>query len=151
MKNLVNLKQNSHIKINNTTYEVLSKTSYMTMSSQDVYYKYILTDHNILVVIPTDEVVYMGKIVEDFEQGLNFSQTITYEGNVYEQVASDYQVVKSVEYGNPQEVEGEVVWADYQNEDIEQTYISCAWVYKTNKRADIVGTMLTPEQIQLVD
>lgn len=150
MKNLINLKQNSLIEIDGKTYEVLTKTTYVTNSSTDEYIKYILSEHNILVVIPTDEMIYLGKIVSDFESKTTFSNTINYEGIQFEKVASDYQLVKSVDYGNPQDVEGEVIWADYASDNKLETYISCAWVPKTNSRADIVGTILEAKDIKIL-
>ena len=150
MKNLINLKQNSFIEINGKKYQVLTKTTYITNSSTDEYIKYILSNHNILVVIPVDEMIYLGNIVEDFEKNMTFSKSITYKNKQFSQVASDYQIVKSVDFGNPQEVEGEVFWADYACEEDEQTYISCAYVPKTNKRADIVGTILDKNDIKIL-
>ena len=149
MKKLLNLSQNQKIKINDKEYEVISKTIYMTQSSTDEYIKYILSGHNILVVIPTDEMIYLGHIVDQFETEQNFSNEIVYENHKFEKVASDYQVVKCVEFGNPQEVEGEVVWADYACDDVPEVYISCAYVPKTKQRADIVGRILEINDIKI--
>ena len=150
MEKLLNLKQNDIISINQKKFDVLTKTTYVTNSSTDEYIKYILSEHNVLVVIPADEMIYIGKIVGEFESGTTFSDKISFNGFNFEKVASDYQLVKWVEFGNPQDVEGEVVWADYANDDVPEIYISCAWVPKTNTRADIVGTILKTEDIKIL-
>ena len=147
---LLNLKQNEKIDIDGSVFEVLSKTSYTTLQSTDEYVKYILSNHKILVVIPADEFIYLGDVVVNFETGKTFSATLEYEGKVFEQIASDYQVVKAVEFGDPREVEGEVLWADYSCEADENVYISCAYVPKTNSRADIVGLVVDSNNITKV-
>ena len=149
MEKVLNLSQNQKISIKNEQFEVLSKTSYITATSSDMYFKYILSGHKILVVIPTDNMIYLGKIVKEFENNQTFSDSIDYDNHTYFKVASDYQIVKCVEFGNPQDVEGEVLWADYLCEEIPETYISCAYVPKTNSRADIVGEIITADDISI--
>ncbi len=149
MNKFLNFKHNQEIVICGKRFKVLSKTTYITMSSEDEYVKYILSGHKILVVIPTDQMMYLGEIKKPFELGKNFADTLEFEGFVFEQVASDYQVVMCVEFGNPQEVEGEVLWADYVCEQKPETYISCAYVPKTDDRADIVGKIIEPSDIEL--
>lgn len=149
MKKILNLTKNQKISICGEEFEVLSKTVYMTQTSTDEYVKYILSGHKILVVIPTDNMIYLGTIVEPFEQNQTFSDEIIFNSISFSKVASDYQVVKCVEFGNPQEVEGEVVWADYANDETPETYISCAYVPKTNSRADIVGKILEIGDIKI--
>lgn len=145
---LLCLEQNDKIEICGNVFDVLSKTTYMTLDSTDEYVKYILSGHRILVVIPADEFVYLGEIVSDFEKGKMFSKELEYNGKTFTQIASDYQVVKFVEFGDPREVEGEVLWADYTCDDDENTYISCAYVPKTDSRADIVGLVVDAKNIK---
>ncbi len=149
MEKLLNLVKNQKIFINGEEFEVLSKTIYITQSSTDEYIKYILSAHKILVVIPTDEMIYIGEIVEPFEDKHNFSKEIKYKSNIFKKIASDYQVVKCVEFGNPQEVEGEVEWADYACDEMPEIYISCAFVPKINNRADIVGKIINLDNIKI--
>ena len=129
--------------------EQLYSTFRPTNSYANVYFKYILSGHKILVVIPTDNMIYLGKIVKEFENNQIFSDSIDYNNHTYFKIASDYQIVKCVEFGNPQDVEGEVLWADYLCEEVPETYISCAYVPKTNSRADIVGEIITTDGISI--
>lgn len=147
---LLSLKQNDKIEINGNVFDVLSKTTYMTLDSTDEYVKYILSGHKVLVVIPADELVYLGEIASDFEKGKTFSKSLEHNGKIFTQIASDYQVVKLVEFGDPREVEGEVLWADYTCDDDEHTYISCAYVPKTDSRADIVGIVIDAKNINIL-
>lgn len=145
LNELLNLKENQEIVFNDAKYEVLSKTVYVTESQDDEYVKYILTAHKILVVIPTDKIAYVGEIVEPFESEMQFSEKLIFDNAEFEKVASDYQLVKRVEFGNVNQVEGEVVWADYLSEAKPEVYISCAYVQKTKKRADIVAKIIVVE------
>lgn len=147
--NLLNLKENQDIIIFGEIYSVLSKTVYVTEESADEYIKYLLSGHKVLVVIPSDNLIYFGGMQKEFEEGNHFSEYLYFEGVKFNKVASDYQLVKCVEFGDPRNVEGEVFWADYQSTEINDIYISCAFVLKTNKRADIVAKILTNSDITL--
>lgn len=133
------------ISIANKKYKVLSKVLYVTQNeSQSVYAKMILEDHNILVISPQDEIAYFGKNEGTLPEFSQYGERVLYNGKNYEQVNHDYQIVTSIEFGNPLDVEGEVEFWDYENDS---DIISVAVVSRSKLRADVVAKYISFDDI----
>lgn len=135
----------SRIVIGNVEYQVLGKTFYVAEKApSDFYAKILLNDHNVLVVSPSDEIAYFGKNEGHLLEFDGYPETVIYDGLKYEMVNHDYQIVTSIEFGSPLDVEGEVEYWDYEADD---KIISIAVTSRTKKRADVVAHYLTFDQI----
>ena len=144
---LGNLKENSRIVVNNKEYEILSKTHYTTDNPEDYYVKCVLSDHNVLVVIP-DELVYIGYIIDSNLYTIDDNNVLHFDGREFEYVTEGHQVVKSVEFGSDDIVEKGCNYQDYQTND-EKYIMSLAILEENNERADILGTVIDVEDIIL--
>lgn len=133
------------ISIANKKYKVLSKVLYVTQNeSQSIYAKMILEEHNILVISPQDEIAYFGKNKGTLPEFSQYGEKVLYNGKSYEQVNHDYQIVVSIEFGNPLDVEGEVEFWDYENDS---DIISVAVDSRSKVRADVVAKYISFDDI----
>lgn len=133
------------ISIEDKKYKVLSKVLYVTQNeSQSVYAKMILEEHYILVISPQDEIAYFGKNEGTLPEFNQYSEKVFYKGKSFKQANHDYQIVVSIEFGNPLDVEGEVEFWDYENES---DIISVAVVSRSKVRADVVAKYISFDDI----
>lgn len=139
--------EGSRIVIGNVEYQVLGKTFYVTEKApDDSYAKILLNGHNVLVVSPSDEIAYFGKNEGHLLEFDGYPESVIYDGLKYEMVNHDYQIVTSIEFGSPLDVEGEVEYWDYEVDDM---IISIAVTSRTKKRADVVARYLAFDQISV--
>lgn len=135
------------ILVENEKYKVISKVLYVTRNDpRAVYAKMILGGHNILLISPQDDIAYFCKnegMLPEFSQ---YGEKILYKGKSFEQVNHDYQIVVSIEFGNPLDVEGEVEFWDYENDS---DIISVAVVSRSKARADMVAKYISLEDIAI--
>jgi len=65
MEILNKIKENSILKLKEDFYKVLSKSEYNTVENDEIYWKYKLEKNKILVIIPSDKIIYFGEEVEE--------------------------------------------------------------------------------------
>jgi len=136
------------VRIDSREYGVLGKTMYVTEKCPDVpYAKILLENHYVLVISPSDEVAYFGKNEGRIVEFDGYQTDVSYNGVHYSQVAHDYQIVVSIVFGNPLNVEGEVEYWDYESED---RIISVAVTSREKKRADVVAKYIGLSDIEIL-
>lgn len=137
----------STILFEGRSFKVLGKTIYVSQQAAETpYAKILLEDHYVLVVSPSDGVAYFGKNEGHLVEFDNFPEVANYNGEEYEQVAHDYQVVLHVVFGDPFAVEGEVEYWDYESGE---RIISTAITSRQKKRADVVAKYVDFDDITI--
>ena len=145
MLNLQTVAEGSVVKYDGKSFEVKGKVLYITEKEpKAIYAKMVLNDHNVLVVSPEDNIAYIGKNHGHLSEFDGFPQNVIYKGKEYEMINHDYQIVDRIVFGNPIEVEGEVEFWDYENED---TIISVAVSSRKKIRADVVAKYINVEEL----
>lgn len=140
--------EGSSVKINGEKYKVLGKVFYVTQGDpESLYAKFLLEDHHVLVIVPTDKVAYFGKNEGRLVEFDLYSPKVEFKGKLYEQVNHDYQIATHIEFGSPLEVEGEVEFWDYE---VENLIISVAVVSRDKKRADVVAQYISYDEIKVI-
>lgn len=148
MFNLHDVIEGSKIKYDGSIYDVKGKVLYVTeKESESVYAKMLLNDHNVLVISPEDNVAYIGKNLGKLNEFNGYPTAVSFNGQQYELVNHDYQIVYSILFGNPLDVEGEVEFWDYESGD---SIISVAVTSRDKKRADVVAKYISMEELELV-
>lgn len=143
------IKENTILDINEKRYKVYSKAFYTVKSDSEVeYVKCKLDTHDVLVIIP-DELVYLGKVIDNMQYEEIENGNIIYNGKEYISTGSDYQLVKKIEFGNKDNTEGECTYWDYENEET-NTIISLAVLTENNKRADILAEIIQIKDIKVI-
>ncbi len=105
---------------------------YATQSEPEITYaKVLLEEHNVLVLIPSDNIIYLGHNEGRIPEFDSFKKTVRFAGKEFKQVAHDYQLVSRVEFGSLLDVEGEVEFWDYEAED---SIVSVPVVVETKNR-----------------
>ena len=138
----------SKILFDGKTYDVLGKTIYVSQQAPDTpYAKFLLEDHYVLVVSPSDGVAYFGKNEGRVVEFDGFPEVTNYKGQKFEKVAHDYQVVMQIIFGDPFAVEGEVEFWDYESGD---SIISTAITSREKKRADVVAEYIDFDDIAII-
>ena len=144
------IKENTLLEINGKVYKVISKTFYTIKSDLEAeYVKCKLDSHDVLVIIP-DELVYLGKVIENMQYKKTDDKKILYDRKEYISTGSDYQLVKRIEFGNKDNTEGECTYWDYENEET-NTIISLAILTDNNKRADILANVIDINNIKIIN
>lgn len=148
MNLLDNIVEGSSIIFEGNKYNVLGKCYYVTQKDpKTVYAKILMNDHHVLVVSPTDNVAYFGKNFGQIREFDSFDTTVKFKEKYFEQVNTDYQIMIELVFGAPLDVEGEVLYWDYESGD---DIISVAIVSRTNKRADVVAKYIDLFDVQIV-
>ena len=144
MLDLVNsIHQGCTIEVRGRSFNAIAMGRYMTETNPtDEYYKVFMQDHHVLVIAPTDSMMYLGRDHGDLGQGLMDQETIDYDGRRYNEVAKDRQIVKAVVFGTLDQIEGEVLFRDYVAEGDDTKLLSLAIVLSTGKRSDIVADVI---------
>lgn len=138
----------SAIEVENHKHTVLGKGYYVTQSDfKTVYAKVLLDNHYVLVVSPSDSIAYYGKNYGKLAEFDSLNNIVTFNGKNFKKVNSDYQIMTRLAFGSPLEVEGEVMYWDYEaDEDI----ISIAVVSRTQERADVIAKYVDLENIKII-
>lgn len=148
MKLLDKIVEGSSIIFEEEKFNVLGKCYYVTQKDPNtVYAKILLNDHYVLVVSPEDNIAYFGKNIGQIYEFDSFDNTVIFKEKEFEQVNTDYQIMVELVFGSPLDVEGEVLYWDYESgNDI----ISIAIVSRTNKRADVVAKYIDLSNIKII-
>mgnify|MGYP003289536809 CR=1 FL=1 len=142
--------ENSTIKIQGKDYTALTKTIYSPLSDTNLTYtKIVLTGHQVLVIIPYLNFICLGHVENIFGTGKDFPDTIMYKGIDYKKIDEDYQIVRTLSFGDPCVAEGEVFYADYVNDNSDFS-ISLGVISRNNQRADIVQKVISLNEIEVM-
>ncbi len=149
MKNLISkLNKNTQIIVKGEEYIVKTKTKYSIEEDKTTsYVKCELSKNKVLVIIPEDELIYIGRIIENMIYEKISEDTIKYNDKLFRKAGKGHQFITKIEFGNENEVEGKCIFEDYETEN---NIISLGILPdKENVRADVYADILNIEDIEI--
>lgn len=150
MRKLINnLKENTKVEIDGIEYIVKTKTWYSLEEDNSAeYIKCELSNGKVLVVIPDDELVYIGEVIENMMYKRIGEEEIDYLDEIYSKTGDGHQYITSIEFGDKEEVEGRCAFEDYESEN----HIVSLGILtdKNNVRADVYATIISKEDIKFI-
>ena len=149
MKDLINkINENSKIIIKGKKYIIKTKTWYsIEEDKMTSYIKCELSEDNVLVIIPDDELIYIGKAIENMNYQRLSKDSIKYNNTIFNKTGEGHQFITKIEFGNENLVEGKCIFEDYEYEN---NIISLGILTdKGNVRADIYADILNIEDIKI--
>lgn len=149
MKNLINrLNKNTLIMIKNKKYIVKTKTWYSIEEDETAsYVKCELNNDSVLVIIPNDELIYIGKVIKDMKYERISQDRIKYNDTLFNKTGEGHQFIIKIEFGDENQVEGTCIFEDYETEN---NIISLGVLPdKENVRADVYADILNMEDIEI--
>lgn len=149
MKNLINkLNQNTRVIIKGQEYIIKTKTWYSIKEDETVsYIKCELSNNKVLVIIPDDEFMYIGKVIEDMKYERISEDEIKYDNMIFMKTGEGNQFIKSIEFGNENEVEGKCIYEDFE---FKNNIISLGILPdKANAKADVYADILSIKDIEV--
>ncbi len=139
----------SSVVIGDKTYKVLGKAWYATQEdTKTKYVKVLLENHYVLVLMPSDNIAYLGHNEGKIAAFDGFGEAIKFSGREHKRVAHGYQIVLEIEFGSPLEVEGECEFWDYEAED---SLVGIAVLSRNKKRADILANYVDFSDIKVLE
>lgn len=150
MKNLINkLKEGCHIKINDEISTVTTKTWYsLEEDTSTSYVKCELSNNKVLVIIPDDELIYIGNVIENMNYKRLSNDKLEYNNKIFNKTGEGHQFIKKIEFGNENDIEGKCIFEDYENEN---NIISLGILPdKENIKADVYADILDLNDIVIV-
>ena len=148
-KFIEDIKYKSCLHIKGRKYTVYSKTHYTTKSENSYYVKIKLSEDKILLIIPNDETICIGEVIDNMEYKQIDKDTISFRDDTYKKVGSDYQLVKEIEFGDFTNTEGECEFIDYESKDGNKT-ISLGLLKPSNERADVYASVIDIKDIKFI-
>ncbi len=149
MKNLISrLNKNTQIIIKGEEYIVKSKTWYSIEEDKTAsYVKCELSNNKVIVIIPDDELIYIGRVIENMRYERMSKDRIKYNDTLFSKTGEGHQFITKIEFGNEDEVEGKCIFEDYEAEN---NIISLGILLdKENVRADVYANILNTEDIEI--
>lgn len=149
MENLISkLNKDAQIIIKGEEYTVKSKTWYSIEEDETTsYIKCELNNNKVLVIIPDDELIYIGRIIENMRYERMAEDRIKYNDTLFSKTGDGHQFITKIEFGNEDEVEGKCIFEDYEAEN---NIISLGILPdKENVRADVYADILSIEDIKI--
>ena len=149
MQNLISkLNKNTKIIIKGKEYIVKTKTWYSIEEDETTsYVKCELSNNKVLVIIPDDELIYIGRVIENMIYERISEDNIKYNDITFNKTGEGHQFIKKIEFGNEDEVEGKCIFEDYESEN---NIISLGILPdKENARADVYADILNIEDIEV--
>lgn len=140
--------KNAKIKIKNTEYIVKTKTWYSIEEDENTsYIKCELSNNKVLVIIPDDNLIFIGEVIENMNYQRISDEIIKYNDVIFNKTASGHQYITKIEIGLEDEVEGRCIFEDYEAEN---NVISLGILPdKSNERADVFAECLSLEDIEI--
>lgn len=149
MENLISkLNKNTQIIVKGEEYIVKTKTKYLIEEAKTTsYVKCELSNNKVLVIIPEDELIYIGRVIENMIYEKISEDTIKYNDKLFRKAGEGHQFITKIEFGNENEVEGKCIFEDYETEN---NIISLGILPdKENVRADVYADILNIEDIEI--
>ena len=150
MKDLISkLNQNVQIIIKGKEYIVKTKTWYsIEEDNTALYVKCELSNDKVLVIIPDDELIYVGKIIENMKYERISENILKYNNMIFNKTGDGHQFIKNIEFGDENQVEGKCIFEDYE---AESNIISLGILPdKKNEKADVYADILSIEDIEIL-
>ena len=150
MENLIRkLNKNTQIIVKGEEYIVKTKTKYSIEEDETTsYVKCELSNNKVLVIIPDDELIYIGRIIENMRYEKISEDTIKYNDKLFRKAGEGHQFITKIEFGNEDEVEDKCIFEDYESEN---NIISLGILPdKENVRADVYADILNIEDIEIL-
>ena len=150
MKNLISkLNKNTQVIIKDEKYMVETKTWYSIKEDEKTsYIKCELSNNKVLVIIPDDQLVYIGKVIENMRYERVSEDEIKYNNIIFRKTGEGHQFITNIEFGDESQVEGECIFEDYEAEN---NIISLGILpYKENAQADVYADILSIEDINVL-
>ena len=150
MEDLINiLNMNTLIQIKDIEYTVKTKTWYSIEEDTSAsYIKCELSNNKVLVIIPDDELVYIGYVVEDMNYERISNDSIKYEDRIFTRTGDGHQFITRIEFGSENEVEGKCIFEDYESDN---NIISLGILpEKDNLRADVYADIISLDDIKII-
>ena len=147
MEELINnIKENVKININGKDYIVKTKTLYGIEEDEDAYYyKCILNTGDTLVIIPYDDLIYIGKEIENLKFRRPEESVLFYNENLFVKVGDGNQFIKNIEFGTG--IEEKCIFEDFVSQD---QIISLGYLPDEERRADILADIIDIKNIKVV-
>lgn len=147
MEELINnIKENVKININGKDYIVKTKTLYGIEEDEDAYYyKCILNTGDTLVIIPDDDLIYIGKEIENLKFRRPEESVLFYNENLFVKVGDGNQFIKNIEFGTG--IEEKCIFEDFVSQD---QIISLGYLPDEERRADILADIIDIKNINVV-
>ncbi len=149
MKNLIsNLKENTILIIKDFEYVVKTKTWYTIEEDKSAsYIKCELNNNKVLVIIPDEELIYIGEAFENLNYDRISENQIKYKDMIFTKTGDGHQIITNIEFGQEDEVEGKCTFEDYE---CENNIISLGILTdKDNKIADVFADILDLDEIKI--
>lgn len=120
------------------------------------YYKLVLNDESLLIIVPQDKSVQyaekeLGKAegIEDSDVG---KEEIIYKNKKYKLInGGDYQFVLQKMVGALLDMEGECKFSDYVNIDNSDDFLSVGWLSYNNRRADVNAFTISIDNLDIIN
>lgn len=145
IKLINNIKENSRLIIKGKEYVVLTKTWYSILEDPETeYVKCELTNNRILVLIPSDNLVYIGSIINNLKYERINENKITYNNQIYNKTGEGHQYIKRIDFGNETEIEGKCEFEDYESDNY---IISLGVLSDYEIRADVYAEILDLKEL----
>lgn len=150
MYNLIDkIKENTKIFIKKNEYTILTKTWYSILEDPQVeYIKCELTKNQVLVIIPSDNYIYIGSVIDNLDYVRLNDHQLKYRNTIFNKSGEGHQYIKNIEFGNPENVEGKCIFEDYESEE---NIISLGVLTEGNVHADVYAEILKMDDIEIVD
>ena len=149
MENLISkLNKNTQIIIKGEKYAIKTKTWYSIEEDKTAsYVKCELSNNKVLVIIPDDELIYIGRVIENMRYERISEYEIKYNDELFNETGEGHQFITNIEFGNKDEVEGKCIFEDYE---FENNIISLGILPdKENLKADVYADILNIEDIEI--
>ena len=149
MKDFLNqLYEGIKIIIKGKEYIVKTKTWYSIEQDTSVtYVKCELSNGKVLVIIPDDDFIYLGEVIENMNFSRVSDEEIIYENVRYKKTGEGNQFITKIEFGDKDQVEGKCIFEDYE---AEKNVISLGiLIDKDNKIADVFADIIKKEDIEI--
>ncbi len=150
MKNLINkLNKATQIQINGEKSTIKTKTWYSIEEDMTAsYVKCELSNNKVLVIIPDDELIYVGCVIKNMNYERLSDDSISYNNRVFNKTGSGHQFIMKIEFGNEEEVEGNCIFEDYESDS---NIISLGILTdKNNIKADVYAEILKLNDIKII-
>lgn len=149
MKEIIeNIRKNNVIVIKNKKYTVKSKTWYSIVEDESAsYIKCELSEDKVLVIIPSDNIIYVGEVIENMNYQKIDDETIEYKNERFIKVGDGHQYIKNIEFGDENLIEGKCTFADY---DGENHVISLGYLEDKKIEADVYALKLVASDIEFI-
>lgn len=149
MKSLINkINENEKISIKGKEYIIKTKTWYSIEEDKTVsYIKCELSEDNVLVIIPDDELIYIGKVIENMNYERLSEDMIKYNNTIFNKTGEGHQFITKIEFGNEDQVEGKCIFEDYEAKN---NIISLGILTdKGDIRADVYADILDIQDVNI--